>query len=69
MLNESRKYKVVYTVEQEVEFDDAEMREFGYEGIITNEMREEYLQQLLADEYDIDEYVMGNADRKIIRVE
>ena len=35
----------------EVEFDDEEMREYGYEGEITDAMREEYFGRLLEDEY------------------
>jgi hypothetical protein len=47
------KYKVIYTIEKEVEFDDEEMREYGIEGEITDEKRAKYLECLIADEYDI----------------
>ena len=48
-----RTYQITYTIIQVVDIDDDEMREYGYEGEITDSDREEYLNNLLADEYDI----------------
>lgn len=46
-------YQVTYTVYKVIEVDDKEMKEYGYEGYITDEMRNEYLQNLIEDEYDL----------------
>ena len=48
-----KRYKVEYRIYRVVEFNDDEMREYGYEGEITDEDREEYLNILLEDEYNI----------------
>lgn len=46
-----KKYLVTYTAYRVVEFDDEEMKEYGYEDEINDDMREEYLDNLLEDEY------------------
>jgi len=47
------RYYVTYTIIKLVEFDDDEIREYGYEGEITDDIRKEYLDNLIADEYDL----------------
>ena len=41
---------VNYLTIKEVEFTDEDMREAGYEGEITDEMREEYLYNLIDED-------------------
>lgn len=48
-----KRYNITYYIYQTVEFDDDEMREYGYEGKITEEQRKEYLNILLQDEYNV----------------
>lgn len=43
-------YEIEYTFVKIVEFTDEEMREHGYEGEITDDMRREYLYNLLEEE-------------------
>ena len=42
--------EIEYTFVKIVEFTDEEMREHGYEGEITNDMRREYVNNLLEEE-------------------
>lgn len=48
-----KRYKVEYRIYRTVEFDDDEMKEYGYEGEITEEQRKEYLNILLQNEYNV----------------
>jgi hypothetical protein len=48
-----KRYNITYYIYQTIEFDDNEMREYGYEGEITEEQRKEYLNILLQDEYNV----------------
>lgn len=60
----TKTYQVTYITIKTFNITDMEMYDYGYEGEITDDMREEYLQNLLADEYDPLEY----DDRKIIEI-
>lgn len=70
-----RKYLITYTAYNVVEFDDEEMKKYGYEGEITEEMREEYLDNILVDEYPMPtepadykiEEIDGDNDNRVIR--
>lgn len=44
--------EIEYTFVKTVEFTDEEMREHGYEGEITNDMRREYVNNLLEEELE-----------------
>lgn len=44
--------EIEYTFVKTVEFTDEEMREHGYEGEITNDMRREYVDNLLEEELE-----------------
>jgi len=45
------KHRVTWKRILEVEFDDEEMRKHGYKGEITDDMRKDYFDRLLEDEY------------------
>lgn len=53
MSNNKKYYQVTYTIYQVISFDDEEMREYGYEGEITDMDRKDYLNSLIEDEYNI----------------
>ena len=60
----TKTYQVTYITIKTFDITDMEMYDYGYESEITDDMREEYLQNLLADEYDPLEY----DDRKIVEI-
>ena len=53
MSNNKKYYQVTYTIYQVISFDDEEMREYGYEGEITDMDRKDYLNSLIEDDYNI----------------
>ena len=53
MSNNKKYYQVTYTIYKVISFDDEEMREYGYEGEITDMDRKDYLNNLIEDEYNI----------------
>lgn len=63
--NKTNYYSVSFTKVRVFEFTDAEMRDFGYEGYITDEMREEYLNNLITDFLNDEDYDTGYDDIEV----
>ena len=59
------RYKLIYTLEQEIVFDDEEMREYGIEGEITDKVVKKYLNNLIEDEYGLP---FSYTKRKVVKI-
>ena len=62
--NNINRYSIGFVTHDIIEFTDAEMREHGYEGYITDEMRKEFL-NILIEEYAYDNAIYGYDDIEV----